>query len=329
MRLPVHYLRTAKWKWQGKWKAAQLSPQVLQNARGKIVLGYHGVDMVNDTSVNTKFSGIQNFEEEIRLLKKHTHVISLKDYVEDNLNPEKLNVAITFDDGFQNNFFLAKPVLEKHNTPATFFVTPISHQGRNILWPDLVDHATPFAPQVMRIGEERYTKNILGKYFHSSGTPIHYHLAQQNSTYINMVYDVFLPFAEFMKNERMDIYWKLMTDRMIKDISENKLFMIGSHGFTHTNLCSLEDKEVMFELETSKNILEQLVQQPVTFFASPFGAHDERTIFLTREAGYEYQVFATLNDLKWEKEKDIVPRFGTNPYLSPVNQLLFIANKKF
>lgn len=329
MNIPIHYLRTAKWILQGKWKAAQLSPEVLQNARGKIVLAYHGIDMVNGTSVNTKFRGVKKFEEEIRLLKKHTNVISLKDYVDDKLNPEKLNVAITFDDGFQNNFFLAKPILEKHNLPGTFFITPIWEQEKNILWADLVDQVTSFAPHTISIAGEAYTKNIFGKYFHTSGLSIHQHVITQNGSFIEEIYTEFMPFAKFMQNDSVDIYWKVMTPRMVKELSDCDLFTIGSHGFTHTNLCFLSNEETIDELKISKIILEKLIQQPVDFFAAPFGAHDERTISLTRQAGYTHQVFATLFIKKLETEKDIVPRFGINPYLSPKHQLLFIANKKF
>lgn len=329
MNIPIHFLRTAKWVLQGKWKAAQLSPDVLQNARGKIVLGYHGIDMVNDTSINTKFRGVDKFGEEIRLLKKHTHVISLKDYVDDKLNRERLNVAITFDDGFQNNFFLAKPILEKHNVPATFFITPIWEQGKNILWADLVDHITPLAPHKICITGEVYTKNIFGKYFHTSGLSIHQHVMKQGRSFINDLYKALLPFSKFMEYKSAEEYWKLMTPRMVKELSECNLFTIGSHGFTHTNLCFLANEEATDELTSSKNILENLIQKPIDFFASPFGAHDERTISLTRQAGYKHQVFTTLFIKNLEAEKDIVPRFSINPYLSPEHQLLFIANKKF
>ncbi len=329
MNIPIHFLRSAKWILQGKWKAAQLSPDVLQNARGKIVLGYHGIDMVNDTSVNTKFRGVKKFEEEIRLLKKHTHVISLKDYVDGKFNPEKLNVAITFDDGFQNNFFLAKPILEKYNLPATFFITPIWEQEKNILWADLVDHATPLAPRTISIAGEAYNKNIFAKYFHTSGLSIHQHVIKQSRSFVEDLYKAFMPFVKFMRYDSADIYWKLMTPRMVKELSECDLFSVGSHGFTHTNLCFLSNKETLDELKTSKNILENLIQQPVDFFASPFGAHDERTISLTRQAGYKHQVFASLFIENPENEKDIIPRFGINPYLSPKHQLFFIANKKF
>lgn len=329
MNLPLHYLRTTKYYLQGKWRAGKLPADVIKNARGKIAVLYHGIDHRNDTSVNTKFIGVKNFEEQIRLLKKHTNVISLQDYTANILNPDKLNVAITFDDGFLNNYQLAKPILEKYDVPASFFITPIWHQQKNILWSDLVDHAFKYTPASFSVAGEVYRKDIPGRYFHSSGLPVRQHLIQQNRVFIDALYKVLQPYTKFMQNQTMDIYWKLMGDKEVKELAANPLFMIGSHAYTHTYLTWLTDEEALDELKTSKNILETLIQKPVDYFASPFGAHNERSIELTRKAGYKYQIFASLLGDRWESEKDLIPRFGVNPYLSPANQISFIANKKF
>lgn len=329
MKIPIHYLRKSRYYLTGKWKAMKLPANVLQNAHGKVVIGFHGIDLKNNTAVNTKFVSVKKFEEEIKLLAKHTNLVSLNDYVTDKLNPDKLNVAITFDDGFQNNYFLAKPILEKYNTPAAFFITPIWYQQKNILWSDLIDNTTKSAPASFTVGNEQYRKNIFGNYFHSSGEPIHPHVMKQNRAFINELYHELLPYAKFMEERSMDIYWKLMTDQQVKYLSAHPLFTIGAHGFTHTDLTNLSDEEVMDELTTSKNILENLIQKKVEFFASPFGAHNERTIELTRKAGYSYQVFTRVTNGKWENQKDIIPRSINNPYLSPYHQILFIANKKF
>src|SRR5258706_16456757 len=57
----------------------------------------------------------------------HFQVIRLRDSVGSLERRERLNrhLAITFDDGYRNNFEHAAPVLEKLGLPATFFV--VSH----------------------------------------------------------------------------------------------------------------------------------------------------------------------------------------------------------
>lgn len=329
MKLPLHYLRTAKYYLRGKWRAANLPAGVVANARGTVVLAYHGIDYANDTSVNTKFRGQKYFEEEIKLLSQFANIVSLDDYVNDNIDPRKLNVAITFDDGFLNNYQIARPVLEKYNAPATFFVTPTWQQGKDILWPDLVDHTLPYAPAILKVREEVYSKDVFGRYFHSSGLPIRQHIIRQNRSFLDELYLVLMPLARFKANAAIDIYWKLMGEKHLAELAANPLFTIGAHSCTHTNLCYIGDKEALDELGESKRILESVIQKEVSYFAAPFGAYNDRTIGLTKNAGYKYNALAHLFDVKHEQDAGIIPRFVTNPYLSPAHQLLFIANKKY
>jgi peptidoglycan/xylan/chitin deacetylase (PgdA/CDA1 family) len=64
------------------------------------------------------------FEAYCRFFKRHFRVVSLRDLVQKLERGEKLNreLAITFDDGYRDNFENAAPVLEKYGLPATFFV---------------------------------------------------------------------------------------------------------------------------------------------------------------------------------------------------------------
>lgn len=63
---------------------------------------------------------------------------------------------------------------------------------------------------------------------------------------------------------------------------------IGSHTRYHQFLTRMKDDgEISAELSISKKALEDILGQPVTTLAYPFGLHDERVERLTREAGYE------------------------------------------
>ena len=64
-----------------------------------------------------------NFKANINFLKRRTNVVSLEDFFSGNLSSEKINVVITFDDGYKSWISHALPVLKEHGLPATFFVT--------------------------------------------------------------------------------------------------------------------------------------------------------------------------------------------------------------
>jgi peptidoglycan/xylan/chitin deacetylase (PgdA/CDA1 family) len=68
---------------------------------------------------------LKSFKDFCTFLSSNFHVVPLTKILEKlkNGEPFKHEIAITFDDGYQNNFELAPPVLKALNLPATFFIT--------------------------------------------------------------------------------------------------------------------------------------------------------------------------------------------------------------
>ena len=72
----------------------------------------------------------EEFENQMRYLQGHSQVISLRvfgDALQNGFDrlPAKQGkpfVVVTFDDGYQDNFDFAFPLLKKYHTPATFFI---------------------------------------------------------------------------------------------------------------------------------------------------------------------------------------------------------------
>jgi len=67
----------------------------------------------------------KTFDLQLSILKKHFKVITLDQVVEalsSGRLPEKPSVAITFDDGYADNYVYAYPLLKKHRLKATLFV---------------------------------------------------------------------------------------------------------------------------------------------------------------------------------------------------------------
>jgi peptidoglycan/xylan/chitin deacetylase (PgdA/CDA1 family) len=65
---------------------------------------------------------IRNFEANVYFLKRSTNVVSLDDFFAGRLSSDKINVVITFDDGYKSWITHAVPTLKKLRLPATFFV---------------------------------------------------------------------------------------------------------------------------------------------------------------------------------------------------------------
>ncbi len=90
-------------------------------SKGIVILMYHSV------GGNKEFFTVktEDFDKQMKYLKdKGFNVVKLKDLpsLKNNKNIKK-TVAITFDDGYMDNYSEAFPILEKYGFPATIFIT--------------------------------------------------------------------------------------------------------------------------------------------------------------------------------------------------------------
>ncbi|MCA9398739.1 MAG: polysaccharide deacetylase family protein [Candidatus Omnitrophica bacterium] len=88
------------------------------------IMMYHNVDYTEKQEAN--WVSPERFETHMAFLEDHHYdVISFSDFIEAKKSGKKLSrktVVITFDDGYDNNYTYALPVLRKHNLPAILFM---------------------------------------------------------------------------------------------------------------------------------------------------------------------------------------------------------------
>lgn len=100
--------------------ASGLDEILLRNAA--VIVTFHRVQ--DGAGSDPLTMGVREFERYCRFFKEHFRVVPLLDLA-DKLaggHPLHRSLAITFDDGYRDNFENAAPVLEKLSLPATFFL---------------------------------------------------------------------------------------------------------------------------------------------------------------------------------------------------------------
>lgn len=87
-----------------------------------VVLCYHSVHPTYKFASATP----AQFDKHVRWLKDHCDIISLSEVLDKVSTPNRYDsgprVAITFDDGYEDNFFNALPILVRHGVKASFFL---------------------------------------------------------------------------------------------------------------------------------------------------------------------------------------------------------------
>ena len=101
--------------------ASRLDGLLLRKAA--VIVAFHRVHeaAAPDDSLSVN---VEMFERHCRFFQRHFRVVRLADIVEklERGQPFRRELAITFDDGYRDNFEHAAPILEKLGLPATFFV---------------------------------------------------------------------------------------------------------------------------------------------------------------------------------------------------------------
>jgi peptidoglycan/xylan/chitin deacetylase (PgdA/CDA1 family) len=110
-----------------------------------LILMYHGVTTREPSGLENldgKHVGVQRFAEQLRLIKEHRRVVPLRELVDGVIEGRDIRntVAITFDDGYENNASQAAPVLSDMRLPATFFLATGYIGSDRWMWVDRLEY---------------------------------------------------------------------------------------------------------------------------------------------------------------------------------------------
>jgi peptidoglycan/xylan/chitin deacetylase (PgdA/CDA1 family) len=258
------------------------------------ILMYHGVDKVGRTYFNSRHTSQAHFYKHLKFLKKYCHIISLADFFDKRFISGKPNIALTFDDGYRNNFLYAKPILESAKVNGTFFITGLNSSDADILWADFLNIASKLTNQTISIDGEKFEQK--NGVYHSLDTGKNLYTIikdeKAGSDYKQLMTESFIDLYDFKKDPAYDDYWKLMTDEEITECSNSNFIHIGSHGFLHNNLGTISQETATKELLDSKNYLENLTQTTINSLAYPDGSYSRETIDSAENLGFKYQTAA-------------------------------------
>jgi peptidoglycan/xylan/chitin deacetylase (PgdA/CDA1 family) len=196
--------------------------------------------------------------------------------------------CITFDDGYADNHDVARPILQRHGLPATFFIaTGFLDGGR--MWNDTVIESVRLTKtSTLDLGE-------LGCF--AVNRP-----AEKAAAVGAIIGKIkYLPVGERLvatqgiadaaqvtpANDLM------MTSAQVKAMRQAGM-QIGAHTVSHPILARLSDEQARAEIKGSKDFLEQLLGERIGLFAYPNGKPREdyspQTVAVVRGLGFDAAV---------------------------------------
>ncbi|MCP4671240.1 MAG: polysaccharide deacetylase family protein [Desulfobacula sp.] len=258
--------------------------------------------------------GIDQFERQIRHLTMNYNIIHVDELIQRIIQKKSLKnrVAITFDDGFVDNYTNAYPILKKYNVPATIFLISGCIETNEPPWFIKFRHAfkkTKKQELNILLGDQRFQLKLCDmKNRLNSSNKIMAFLQTSPNDERKEYFDFILrelAYEDFSSLGNMMLSWE-----QIKEMSDNGIHF-GAHTHTHPILSSLSLVEAEKEIRQSKEIIEKKLGKKVKGFAYPVGKKNhinKELVPIFMKHGFQYSVTTSKNPINYKSNPFLLSR---------------------
>ena len=298
------------------------------NSRG-VILMYHRVVELNYDPWLLSVSPVR-FEEHMKVLKKYGRTVQMREMGEKlkRFSIGRKEIVITFDDGYADNFHNAKPILERHEIKATFFVASGIFTGREELWWDELERIIFYVKTLPQSFE-----------MFISGTKYHWPLSLTGDSRVvketppngimvsraQLYYALWQILSKLSQQEKKETLHQVaqwagqssvsrpdnlyMTSEELVFLSRSPLFEIGAHTVSHPLLSRIPQEKQKEEIALCKKHLKNMLGNDITSFSYPHGDYSDITVKLVKELGF--RCACTIEQASVKRHTDIycLPRF--------------------
>jgi len=243
----------------------------------------------------------EEFDAQLAFLKERCEVVTARTVaeaiVEERVLPPNA-VAITFDDGYEDNFSIAFPILRKHGLTACFFLTAGWIETSRVLWWDrLREYLREAARERYEpVGHEKLPKPVAhaiagANLLHPLGVVALERELVAALRGLNRPPDELEALVERIAEAygcgEVDPEPYLPMNWFQAELLRDGGMEIGSHTMSHVRLTTVAADAAYQELEQSKRLLEEKLGTAIDLLAYPAGDHNRDVMDLAAEAGYE------------------------------------------
>jgi peptidoglycan/xylan/chitin deacetylase (PgdA/CDA1 family) len=316
-------LRSKSKRWLSKalLRSSILSFATRLVARNAAILMYHSV--VGDPQLTDHILGISraraSFERHMQTLARNFSPVTIDDIVQFAKSGRDLPpraVAVTFDDGFADNYDVALPILNRYGVPATFYVMVAAVANGVLPWYCSIRSAFYNTQK-----SECLIPGCVGTFRLTS--------PEERNQAMTAAWEQ----GARMTGNRQDEFVRRMEHELEVDPvkCQHGLMMnwnqvralrkaghsVGAHTLSHPNLAHVSETEARSEIVESKKRLETEIGEPVEHFSYPHPALNPqwsaRTLAITREAGFKSAVLTTHGPVRAGDEPLALKRINTPP----------------
>lgn len=258
---------------------------IILDTRPRILL-YHGVTSKEATLVGIrnhrkKHVKVDAFEAHIRYLSEHFRIVSLATLLSE---VEKGNgkglIALTFDDGYENVYKNAFPILKKYNAPMTFYIVGNFVLDNEPLWVDRIEYAldatTLTSVTIVLEKEWTFPLNTREERMNADNTIRMYAKRVPNDERLRVITDVERLCTVSLKNSLSSMQdYRPASVAQLREMQESGLVELGGHTLTHPILSNLTEAVLETEIRGSTTFIKDNFSRIPVTFAYPNGGFED------------------------------------------------------
>lgn len=316
-------------------KSGALSIVLLLMKKSNVkILAYHRILSVLDESqygadLELISASVEDFDWQMSYVKKNYNVISFSQLVNAQDKAEDLpenSLIITFDDGFDDNYTNAFPILKKYSLPATIFISTGYMAKKETFWFDWVVYVVKKIKQKKLVLDDGKISFDLADDVHQRQL-VGEKLLEYLKTIDNKRRKAILDELEIISNMKMSDgcpFSRPLSWQQVKEMSENNI-EFGSHSVNHPILSKLSDDDLMRELSESKKHIEDMLGVNCLSIAYPVGGESAYSMKVMKfvhqigykmAASYKHGVSSEIEDERFQLKRLHVERYTSREYFA-------------
>ena len=259
-----------------------------------LILMYHRILPADDPRLAFEEPGMavtpESFEQHLEAIKKEFEIVDLDDWVERRQTgqslPEK-SCAITFDDGWADNYEFAYPLLKKHGIPATIFLVAEMIGTDHKFWPERVAR---LLVAVARSCPEQWSHASLD-WIPRSGTDYAFDASQPDREQLSSIIGQCKHLDDDTLHRSIDVACEalgldisteqasLLDWSQVREMADSGVIHFGSHTCTHARLnAQTPVHEMKHQVADSKAMLRDRLGVKAELFCFPNGDYTDETL---------------------------------------------------
>ena len=248
---------------------------------------YHAVVEEQLTVPDWCFIPVQAFRRQMEYLQRHFRVLPLREAVKElaSGNIGRPTVALTFDDGYQNNHDVALPILRDFGLPATVFLVTNLVGSNDTLWFCRLNQAVTLT-RCRNLSWRGYKFSLSTREARSKTSALLQRFLKRlpHDEMLAGVGEILLSLgSDPQEPVKRDSPYRMLDIQAIQTMAKSGLIDFGAHTISHMILSRAPNRDrLQAEILNSIRETERLAGTPCRTFAYPNGGSEDYGVDDTR-----------------------------------------------